>query len=247
MDIFQDKSSENSYADYSISENAKIEQDLIFEKLVSLLPKNPEIKILDAACGNGWLAGRLSQTYKDIHGFDLSPALIESAKKKFPEVDFQTKNLLNSLPYEANTFDVVLFIMAAHDAEDLKTAINNLSGVLKPGGQMLMAVSNPYYSFPVGVWKRGIKKLLPWAKPELKLRSYNKIKKSPDKSFIWNKNITSYFYTLPEYINTSLNARLELKSLTEVSSNVDGDKFNRQYQLYRFPLILLLEFKKLSK
>ncbi len=247
MNIFQGENNKNSYADYSISSNAQTEQNLILEKLFPLLPNNPEIKILDAACGNGWLLGRLAKTYVNLDGFDLSTTLIESAKRKFPKINFQTADLLKPLPYNKNTFDAILFIMAAHDVKNFKEALKNLSVVLKPGGQMLMAIANPYYSFPVGVWKRGIKKFLPKTIPELKLRAYNQIKRNPNKPFIWNKNITSYFYTLPEYINTALSAKLQLTKLEEISSEIDDSKFSRQYQLYRFPLILLLEFKKLSE
>ena len=121
----------------------------------------------------------------------------------------------------------------------------NLQKITKPEGQLIVNITNPYYSYPVGVWKRGIKKIWPTSKPELKLSPYNQHKNNSP--FSWGQGFNAYFHTLPDIINPCLQSGFSLTSLEEITCKTDSNNYNRQYQLYRFPMMLLLVFKKASE
>ena len=52
-------------------------------------------------------------------------------------------------------------------------------------------------------------------------------------------------YTLSEQIDNALASGLNLIKIEELISETDDGKFNLNYQLNNFPLLLLLEFKKI--
>jgi hypothetical protein len=60
-----------------------------------------------------------------------------------------------------------------------------------------------------------------------------------------HKTSTSHYYTLSEHIGAVTRNGFVLTELNELRSQTDSQKYNMRYRLYRFPLLLLLEFKKL--
>jgi SAM-dependent methyltransferase len=134
--------------------------------------------------------------------------------------------------------------MAARDFSDLHKAFNNLHAVLKPGGTFIMTIANPYYSFPVGVWKRGLKGFLLRQKPQLKLRPYNWFRRDLQGLHNWKDSLHSYFYGLSDCLNAALAAKFALKKFEDLQVSADSPHFNVQYQLHRFPTIILLAFEK---
>lgn len=67
----------------------------IIDKLIK-----PEDNVLDAGCGYG----RASEWIENYTGIDLSPDLIEHAKRMYPDKDFIVGSL-KQLPYQDNEFD----------------------------------------------------------------------------------------------------------------------------------------------
>jgi len=43
-----------------------------------------------------------------------------------------------------------------HNLENQQQAYDNFYNLLKPTGRLLVVTVNPYYGYPVGVWKRGL-------------------------------------------------------------------------------------------
>lgn len=247
MNFYEDKETADQFIEFLSSENGTIQKQILLETLEPHLPKDKSSKILDAACGNGWLAGELSKIYPSIQAFDSSSTLIKHAQKKFPHVNFQVLDAGDSLPYADNYFDTVILSMASHDLEDQPKSFANLFKILKSEGTLLLTLANPYYSFPVGVWKRGWLRALLGKKPLLKLRPYNFFRSLHDRAFNWNSRLTSRFYPLSEQINNLLGAGFTLTHMEDLASKTDSPTFNATYQLHRFPTILLLKLKKPTK
>lgn len=104
-------------------------------------------KVLDVGCGSGGLtltakrsAGRLGSVY----GIDASPEMIDVARKKasqtVTDVVFEVA-LIEKLPFEDSTFDVVISRLVMHHLpDDLKLqAFAEIVRVLKPGGTIFVA------------------------------------------------------------------------------------------------------------
>jgi SAM-dependent methyltransferase len=243
MESYNSNEGAKNYIDYLNSPDGKMFQDIIFKAVSNRLSPGQKT-ILDAACGNGWLAGKLANDDKQLSACDASVPFIEYGKQHFPKVKFAVADLTNLLPYGTNEFDVVILSMAAHDVVDQKKVFQNINTVLKPGGKLLVTIVNPYYGFPVAVWKRGILGRLLNKKPKLKLRPYHDFTRNENKKFVWNKVLTHYFYSLPEHINSALSAGFNLSFMEDLKSDKDSSNYDFNYRLYRFPIILLLELTK---
>ena len=255
--------SSTAYRHFLDSADGNIFQDVVGQAFLFHLqrtqPQSQPMHILDAGCGDGWLAGLLAQgeslgsSYPrtplgslKVHACDAGEPLIKIAREKFPNVQFTVCDLNKPLPYQKESFDVVTASMVIHDVEDELATLKNLAEVLKPGGRLLASIVNPYYGYPIGEWKRGIVDRLLNKKPSLRLaRFYNQMMKQNRPNFEWRKNLGSHFTPLSTHITNASQAGLALTGLNDIYSETDSPTYNLTYQLLRFPLILLLEFTKL--
>lgn len=95
------------------------------------LPSNP--KILDIGCGKGFLLFDFLKVIPDaeIYGIDISSYALENSKEEIR--DRLTLGKANSLPWEDDTFDLVISINTFHNlhAYDLHAAIKEMERVGK--------------------------------------------------------------------------------------------------------------------
>jgi ubiquinone/menaquinone biosynthesis C-methylase UbiE len=240
MSIYKNPENAGGYINFLSSENGKIQKRVLFEAIFQHIPKEQNIKILDAACGEGWLAFELNKQGFNVCGCDASENLIDQARELYPEIEFKAADLGN-LPYPAEHFDYIILNMAVQDLEDQKKAFENLKNIIKPGGKLIATLPNPYYAYPVGVWKRGILNSILRRKPKLQIASaYNLFTKKTQYS--WGKELRSHFYPLSDILNNFTNAGFSLSHFEELKTKADSQNFDLNYQLYRFPILLLLEF-----
>ncbi len=245
MHSYLSRDGSQSYLKYLASSSGQIQQNILWQVICQQLPQNPTT-ILDAGCGNGWLTNLIKNHYPNsqTEGCDSSPFLIKEAKTNFPEINFQISDLQNTLPYPQNHFDVIIANMVLHDIPNLSLALKNLSGYLTNSGVIIATIPNPYYAFPVGVWKRGISKL--WnSLPKLKVIPENYFKFA-NKKITWNKHLQSYFYPLSDYFNAGQQAGLYIQKISDVHSKASSPQFNLHYQLHQFPILVVVVFKKLN-
>ncbi len=228
------------YINFINSEDGLIEQKFLWNVISSRLSAEDGKNLLDAACGQGWLTAKLAEKFGTANGCDGSKFLIDYANAHYSSGKFLVADVCDKLPYPEASFSAIILNMAAHDLRDQKTGFKNLFSALRPGGKLIMTIANPYYAYPVGVWKRGIIGRLLFKKPSLKVRPYNLMQKD----FVWGKHLKPHFYPLSEQINNVLSAGFNLTHFQDLKSLEDSPSFNLQYQLHRFPHILLLEFKR---
>jgi SAM-dependent methyltransferase len=233
------------YLDFLETEDGKQQKAVTLRCLLPHLPENPEAKILDLGSGPGWLTFELSKKYPAMQGVDAAEAQTRLAQKLYPNINFQTADPQTGLPFESETFDCIVASLVMHDIEDQAKALKEIARVLKPGGIFLNLIINPYYAYPVGVWKRGLLGRLLGQKPKLKLRPYFNLGRSESRHFTWQGNLPCHFYPLSLQINNLVNAGLSLTYLEDVASLKDDKTFSLYYKLFRFPVYLLLKAKKL--
>lgn len=243
MNGYQEPETAKNYIDFLGSINGQIQQNILFAAISKTLPSSAETVMLDAACGTGWLASRLKPGYPKIHACDESLALIDYGKQHYPETKISRADLAGALPYNDGFFDVVILNMAAPDLENLDQAMKNLGAKLKINGKIIMTVPNPYLTFPIAAWKRSVFDVLLRRKPSLKIAGNYFGPKKISREFAGNK-IPSHFYTIADYLTTAKQAGLIFERLAELKSQTDSKEFDLNYQMFRYPLIWLLEFRK---
>jgi ubiquinone/menaquinone biosynthesis C-methylase UbiE len=242
MSTYTDPTIANKYEDYTESQNGKIERGYLFGMISKQLPTEKDIKVLDLGCGDGWLTQKLSEKYSDVIGCDVSESLIAAAKRRYNN-NFVIADFSAPTKFSDNQFDLIVINMAAHCIQNQEFAFKEIHRILKSDGSVIITIPNPYYAYPVGVWKRGLKGFLLRSKPKLKLRPFCQYKIGSE--FLWNDEFTSYFYPLSTQINNALAVGLELLYIEDAHSEKDSKNFDTNYQLYRFPISLILKYRKI--
>lgn len=105
-------------------------------------------RILDAGCGSGPTSLALVEGGADVTGFDISAAMIEIARRSLPKTDLRVHDLAQPLPWEENTFDIVVASLVLHYLRDWSTPLAEVHRVLVKGGRLLVSVNHPG-AFPI--------------------------------------------------------------------------------------------------
>lgn len=110
------------------------------ERLLQLVvPKGTE-RALDVACGPGTLARIFAPHVRWIAGLDLTPAMLERARKEV--VSLHLKNFgpvrgnALKMPFADGSFDLVVTSYSIHHLPDAAAAIAEIARVLRPGGKL---------------------------------------------------------------------------------------------------------------
>lgn len=98
--------------------------------------------ILDVACGNGYLLHELSKKAKvQAFGVDVSEKMIEIAKEKYPDCNFQAR-ACPPLPYGNESMDIITVSCAFHHFENPQGFVTECYRVLRSDGKVYIA--DPY-------------------------------------------------------------------------------------------------------
>jgi len=107
------------------------------QTLITWLPALDAPVCADLACGTGDLAFSLADKYRqaNITGLDIAEPMLELARERniHSHVRF-IKGDMASLPFPANTVDIVTGGYALRNAPDLEATITEIHRILKPGG-----------------------------------------------------------------------------------------------------------------
>ena len=102
--------------------------------------------VLDVACGSGNATIPAAKTGAKTTGLDITPELIEAGKKNAAEAGVEIDWIegdAQDLPFDDDSFDVVLSVFGCMFAPDHRKAAAELARVLKPGGRLVVAAWRP--------------------------------------------------------------------------------------------------------
>lgn len=103
--------------------------------LVELLNPMQGERILDVGCGTGDLMSTLDQLDVTLLGVDQSESMIVKAKEKYPELNFEVRDVLD-LGYKEE-FDAVFSNATLHWVKEPKKALEKMFESLKGGGRFV--------------------------------------------------------------------------------------------------------------
>ena len=110
------------------------------------------LRVLDLACGNGYLARRFARMGAGVTGADASASIIERARRREAKVPlgiaYHIADTARLEMLEDARFDVVVCNMALMDIEDAAGAIGETGRVLRPGGRFVASLSHPCFDIP---------------------------------------------------------------------------------------------------
>lgn len=95
--------------------------------------------VLDAGCGPGWIANHLHGRGVDVSGVDLSPKMIEHARRQYPGIAFEVASVTELEPAPASLGGVLGWWSWFNlPREWLPRVVATMARALRPGGQLLI-------------------------------------------------------------------------------------------------------------
>jgi SAM-dependent methyltransferase len=109
----------------------------------------PETRVLDLGCGNGYLARRLARSGARVVGVDRSAPLLAAARAREAAdplgVVYHELDAARLTPLADARFEVVLANMSLLDIEDAAGAIREAGRVCVDGGRFVFSISHPCF------------------------------------------------------------------------------------------------------
>lgn len=131
---------------YGWSETApKESHNYIFPKVLDLIPSNRALQILDAGCGNGYMANELAKSGHEVVGIDIAEDGISIAKKQYPNVKFYARSLYEDITDIITNVDLIVSTEVIEHLYSPKIYLQNLHKVLRPGGSIIL--TTPYHGY----------------------------------------------------------------------------------------------------
>lgn len=109
------------------------------EELIKKIVLRDGDKILDVACGNGYLLGELSKKARvNAFGVDISENMVVAARERYPACTFAVGSCI-PLRFADESMDVITVSCAFHHFETPQAFANECMRVLKKNGKLYIA------------------------------------------------------------------------------------------------------------
>jgi ubiquinone/menaquinone biosynthesis C-methylase UbiE len=236
------------------------QKNVILPNLIRLVdPKNSQT-ILDVACGQGYFTKAFASSMSDIDviGCDISPELIELAKKEPTNSSsanspkFQVSPADN-IPFMKNeSADTITIVLAIQNIENLAGTFAECSRILKPSGRLLVVLNHPAFRIPQNSsWQWDENESKQYRRIDAYMSDHStKIDMTPGEADQYKKKFTVSFHRpLQSYFKALNKAGLSVARLEEWISHRKSQKGPRGAEEDRtrkeIPMFLCLECHKI--
>jgi len=104
------------------------------------------LRVFDAGCGNGFVAGRLLEQGYRVAGCDASEMGISRAQDQYPEGSFEVASVYDDLAKRfGRDWDLVVSSEVVEHLYSPRCFVNNIFQLLRPGGAFIL--STPYHGY----------------------------------------------------------------------------------------------------
>lgn len=137
----------SEYAAYvAAREAAGVAADPIMPRLLAEIGAVAGLRVLDAGCGEGYLARILAARGARVTGADIANNLLDRAREKDPDgaITWRQGDLSLPAPDLAGQFDLAASHLVINDALDHRGFLATVAAALKPGGRYVLSMNNPY-------------------------------------------------------------------------------------------------------
>ena len=212
----------------SKAENAYIEQPAMRNAIGNVRG----MKIFEAGCGPGILAEYLVHEGAKVVGFDVSPKMIEQAKKRVPQnATFFVADMTKALPIEQDgQYDMEVASLSIDYIRDWTVPLSEFHRLLKPNGKFIFTIQHP-----LGSWN--------WYRPECAFGV--QLVESSWKAFTEEPVVVpDYYRSFEEVINPVLSAGFRILKIEDCKPidalrSLDPFKFGKYSKLPTFMCLVV--------
>lgn len=113
--------------------------------MIELLPQKLEgIRVLDAGCAAGWYSEYLLKKGAIPTAIDISSEMVNSTRRRTNgKIDVYCTDISNNLPFESNTFDIIISSLTLHYIKDWNKSFAEFSRILTSKGIILFSIHHP--------------------------------------------------------------------------------------------------------
>ena len=134
--------------------------DAQVERLVQImsghLPVVPQGRVLDATCGSGLSIDAARRGGWIVTGCDASPAMVQRARDRFPDVTLRSASLLSLSDALGATYDAVISVgngLPMLEPNQVPRALQQLRRCTRDGGALMIAIRDFSERIKGGVWR----------------------------------------------------------------------------------------------
>lgn len=122
---------------------APIRDQAALDRVVHAVGAGPDDTVLDVGCGPGLLACAFARVVQHATGIDLTPAMLEQARKLQREQELSNvtwrEGDITSLPFTNHQFSIVCCRYVFHHLENPLTVLKEMARVCQLGGRVVVA------------------------------------------------------------------------------------------------------------
>ena len=109
----------------------------VVKAIVNITAPDASISILDVGAGQGALSKRLHEAGYKVYACEFNKDYFV-----YDKVEFKEANVAEYLPYDNNSFDIVVAAELIEHLLDQTKFLNECNRVLKPGGSLVISTPN---------------------------------------------------------------------------------------------------------
>jgi ubiquinone/menaquinone biosynthesis C-methylase UbiE len=113
------------------------------QPLLDALAAGPGVRLLDVACGPGWLAAAAAERGASVVGIDFAASVVTEARRRHPSLDIRQGNA-EELAFGAGEFDAVAMSFGLLHLARPEQALRAAYRVLRPSGRLGFTVWAPH-------------------------------------------------------------------------------------------------------
>ena len=191
---------------------------------------------LDVGCGEGRFCRTLAARGIRPTGIDPTEPLLAEARRRDPAGDYRPGRA-EALDFPDASFDLVVSYLTLIDIPDIRRAIAEMARVLRPGGSLLIANMNSFFTAaPVYGWERG---------PDRELLRFcidNYLEERAEWVAWREMRILNWHRPLSAYMALLLEQGLVLRHFDEPAPTGGDPELVARYR--RVPYFMLMEWQK---
>lgn len=181
-------------------------------------------RVVDYGCGEGRLLEELAENEASVFGYDTSPAMIETARRRLSGKAELSVIESGKIPLPENSIDAVvsnLVFMMVPSQDEIKRIFQEINRVLVNGGTFAFSITHPAFAETkfTTYYNRFHEKLDYFDSGQ----PYQFVLLGKDGAEITNEHFQDHHYPLETYLNLVCDSGFTLRHINEVK--VDGNKY----------------------